>query len=93
MRSVARALLDLGHRRMLFVVRNPSLVTTRRSINAFRATLRPVRAREATGEERMRLWAQITAAGTARPTSANRVHVGRRAAATSASTSSASTSR
>jgi LacI family transcriptional regulator len=43
MRSVARALLELGHRRMLFVVRHPSLVTTRRRISAFRSALRPVR--------------------------------------------------
>lgn len=40
MREAARALLDLGHRRLMFVVRHPSLVTTRHRINAFRATLR-----------------------------------------------------
>lgn len=40
MRATARAMLGLGHRRIAFVVRHPSLVTTRRRIAAFRATLR-----------------------------------------------------
>ena len=42
MRATANALLDLGHRRIAYVVRYPALVTTRRRIAAFRATLRTV---------------------------------------------------
>ena len=38
MRSVTRALLKRGHRHLLYVVRYPMLVTTRRRIEAFRAT-------------------------------------------------------
>jgi len=40
MRSVTRELLKRGHRRLLYVVRYPALVTTRRRIEAFRATVR-----------------------------------------------------
>ena len=40
MTTATRALLDLGHRRLLFVVRYPALVTTRRRIAAFRAATR-----------------------------------------------------
>jgi LacI family transcriptional regulator len=40
MRSAANALLALGHRRLAFLVRYPTLVTTRRRIQAFRASAR-----------------------------------------------------
>ena len=40
MKAVTQALLERGHRRLLFVARYPKLVTTRRRIDAFRATLR-----------------------------------------------------
>jgi len=43
MRAVTRALLGRGHRRLLYVVRYPHLVTTRRRIEAFRATVRRTR--------------------------------------------------
>jgi LacI family transcriptional regulator len=42
MRQAVRALLDAGHRRIVFVVRHPALVTTHRRIAAFRAALRRV---------------------------------------------------
>jgi LacI family transcriptional regulator len=42
MREATRGLLAQGHRRLLFVVRHPSLVTTRRRMAAFRATVRTV---------------------------------------------------
>jgi LacI family transcriptional regulator len=40
MKAATRALLERGHRRLLYVVGNPKLVTTRRRIEAFRATAR-----------------------------------------------------
>jgi LacI family transcriptional regulator len=40
MKATTRALLARGHRRLLFVVRYPALVTTRRRMAAFRATVR-----------------------------------------------------
>ena len=43
MRAATRALLARGHRRLLYVVRYPHLVTTRRRIEAFRATVRGAR--------------------------------------------------
>lgn len=48
MEAATRALLVRGHRRLLYVVGNPKLVTTRRRIEAFRATAR--RARGAVAE-------------------------------------------
>ena len=42
MTATTQALLARGHRRLLFVVRYPALVTTRRRIAAFRATVRRV---------------------------------------------------
>lgn len=43
MQAATRALLERGHRRLLYVVNNPKLVTTRRRIEAFRATARRTR--------------------------------------------------
>ena len=40
MRDATRALLDAGHRRLMFVVRQPALPTTRERIAGFRAALR-----------------------------------------------------
>ena len=40
MRDATRSLLAIGHRRLLFVVRHPALVTTRQRIAGFRAALR-----------------------------------------------------
>jgi LacI family transcriptional regulator len=40
MRDATRTLLDAGHRRLLFAVRFPTLVTTRQRIAGFRAALR-----------------------------------------------------
>jgi LacI family transcriptional regulator, galactose operon repressor len=48
MEAATRALLERGHRCLLYVVGNPKLVTTRRRIEAFRATAR--RARGAVAE-------------------------------------------
>ncbi|MEO5700449.1 MAG: LacI family DNA-binding transcriptional regulator [Casimicrobiaceae bacterium] len=48
MRAAANALLAIGHRRLLYVVRYPTLVTTRRRVAAFRAAIRAVPG--ATGE-------------------------------------------
>jgi len=42
MTAATRALLDLGHRRLLYVLRYPTLVTTRRRIAAFRAAIKRV---------------------------------------------------
>ena len=42
MKAATRALLARNHRRLLYVVRYPALVTTRRRIDAFRATVRKV---------------------------------------------------
>ncbi|MEP7209190.1 MAG: LacI family DNA-binding transcriptional regulator, partial [Casimicrobiaceae bacterium] len=52
MRATANALLALGHRRLLYVVRFPTLVTTRRRVAAFRAAIRAVSG--ATGEVAVR---------------------------------------
>lgn len=43
MRAATRALVDREHRRMLYVVRHPALVTTKRRIRAFRTVMRSVR--------------------------------------------------
>ena len=43
MEAATRALLECGHRRLLYVVSNPKLVTTRRRIEAFLATARRTR--------------------------------------------------
>jgi LacI family transcriptional regulator len=40
MKAATTALLERGHRRLLYVARYPKLVTTRRRIDAFRATVR-----------------------------------------------------
>ncbi len=40
MRDATRSLIDAGHRRLVFVVRNPALVTTHARIAGFRAALR-----------------------------------------------------